>query len=84
MRILATLIILLSIVGAWIIGNKTKKEEPMGKVITRGKFMNQIARMADTKKQKIDVSISYRLTRIVLDELAKMSLKDVAKVLTRA
>jgi len=56
----------------------------MSKTITRGKFMNQIARMADTKKQKIDVSISYRLTRIVLDELAKMSLKDVAKVLTRA
>lgn len=51
-------------------------------MLTRKRFMNKISRVADTKKKKIDVAITYRVVKLTLDALAKMPLKDVGKVLT--
>jgi len=49
--------------------------------MTRKTFFNLVARKADTKTQNINVAVSSRVTKVVLDELNKLSLKDFGKVL---
>jgi hypothetical protein len=47
----------------------------------REDFMNQISRMADTGKQKINVTETKRVLAIALTELGALNVSDLAKVL---
>lgn len=49
--------------------------------MTKKQFFNKIARKADTKRTKINVAVSYRVTKLVLDEMKSLSLRDLRKVL---
>ena len=53
----------------------------MANVINRNTFMNIVAKKADTKKQKIDVTIVKRVLKIALDLLATYDIKTISKIL---
>ena len=49
--------------------------------MTKQQFYNLIARKADTPTQKIDASISSRVTKLVLDELRNLKGRDIFFIL---
>jgi hypothetical protein len=49
--------------------------------MSKQELINRVARRADTKKQKIDVSIVSRVTKCVIDELRLLSAVELSKIL---
>jgi len=51
--------------------------------MTRKEFCNEISRQTDTPKQKIDVTITYRVLRCAFDMMRTMTIEDVARLIRK-
>ena len=51
--------------------------------MTKKEFCNEVSRAADTQKQKIDVTITYRVLRCAFDLLREMPFEEAVRMMKK-